>query len=86
MNLAPIELKLAFGPQAPGPHWSLTNTVCFFIESNADISLEKRDCTFWKWQSNSFKMVCVTYILDKNYGFYRQKCTDLSLRTVCFCL
>ena len=35
--------------------------------------LEKRNCTFWKWQSLSFKTVCVTYKSDKNYGFYRPK-------------
>ena len=37
--------------------------------------VEKRNCTFWKWQSFSFKMVCVTYTSDKNYGFYRPKHT-----------
>ena len=46
--------------------------------------LEKRNCTFWKWQSFSFKMVCVSYISDKNYGFYRPKCIIFSLRKVCF--
>ena len=46
--------------------------------------LEKRNCTFWKWQSLSFKTVCVTYKSDKNYGFYRPKCKKISLRIVCF--
>ena len=39
--------------------------------------LEKCNCSYWKWQSLSFKMVCVTYIPDKNYGFYRQKCIQM---------
>ena len=36
---------------------------------------EKRDCTFWKWKSLSFKMACVTYASHKNEIFYRPKRT-----------
>ena len=37
--------------------------------------LEKRDCTFWKWQNLSFKMAYATYVSDKNERFYRPKRT-----------
>ena len=48
--------------------------------------LEKRNCTFWKWQSFSFKMMCVTYISDKNYGFYRPKHTVRKEKFIHLCL
>ena len=59
----------------------------FFIQmpvSPKVFVLEKRDCTFWKWQNLSFKMAYVTYTLDKNYGSYRQKRINFSLPTVHF--
>ena len=34
--------------------------------------LEKRNCTFWKWQSFSFKRLYDTYASDRNNGSHKR--------------
>ena len=48
--------------------------------------LEKRDCTFWKWQSFSFEMVYVTYAFAKHNRSCRLNQTFRKEKLIHFCL